>query len=58
MMNYKVTVKEITEKNDQHYGQYKVVEMVNNIRYAIGQYISRDEVKALAFKPAYKVVVR
>lgn len=57
-MNYKVTVKEITEKNDQHYGQYKVVELVNNVHYGVGEYLSKDTVKCLAFKPQYKVVVR
>tara|TARA_Y100000310_G_C20196526_1_gene584930 strand:+ start:69 stop:242 length:174 start_codon:yes stop_codon:yes gene_type:complete len=57
-MNYKVTVKQITEKNDQHYGQYKVVELVNNVHYSVGEYLSKDTVKCLAFKPQYKVVVR
>lgn len=57
-MNYKVTVKEITEKNDQHHGQYKVVELVNNVHYSVGEYLSKDTVKRLAFKPQYKVVVR
>jgi hypothetical protein len=57
-MKYTVVVKEITEKNDEHYGSYMVVEMVNNIRYAIGEHISKNEVKVLTFKPAYKVVVR
>jgi hypothetical protein len=57
-MMYKVTVKEVTDKESENFGQYKVVEMVNNVRYSVGQHISRDEVKALAFKPAYSVVVR
>ena len=55
---YKVIVKQVTDSESENYGKYKVVEMVNNIMYSVGQYISRDEVKALAFKPAYNVVVK
>jgi hypothetical protein len=55
---YKVIVKQVTDSESENYGKYKVVEMVNNVRYNVGQYISRDEVKTLAFKPAYNVVVK
>jgi hypothetical protein len=55
---YKVVVKEVTDGKSEYVGKYKVVEMVNNVRYSVGQHISRDEVKALAFKPSYSVVVR
>jgi len=55
---YKVVVKQVTDGESENYGKYKVVEMVNNVRYSVGQYISRGEVKSLAFKPAYTVVVR
>jgi hypothetical protein len=55
---YKVIVKQVTDSESENYGKYKVVEMVNNVRYAIGEYISKSEVQALAFKPAYNVVVK
>ena len=55
---YKVVVKEVTDKESENFGQYKVVEMVNNVHYNVGAYISREAVKTLAFRPAYKVVVR
>jgi hypothetical protein len=55
---YKVVVKEVTDKGSLNFGQYKVVEMVNNVNYNVGAYISKESVKALAFKPAYKVVIR
>jgi hypothetical protein len=54
----KVIVKQVTDSESENFGQYKVVEMVNNVMYSVGQHISRDEVKALAFKPAYNVVVK
>jgi len=54
----KVIFKQVTDSKSENYGKYKVVEMVNNIMYSVGQYISRDEVKALAFRPAYNVVVK
>ena len=55
---YKVVVKEVTDKESDYFGQYKVVEMVNNVHYNVGAYISREDVKSLVVKPAYKVVVR
>ena len=54
----KVIVKQVTDSESENYGKYKVIEMVNNVHYNVGAYISRDEVKALAFRPTYNVVVK
>jgi hypothetical protein len=54
----KVIVKQVTDLDSENCGKYKVVEMVNSVRYDVGQYISKDEVWALSRTPATNVVVK
>ena len=54
----KVIVKQVTDLDSENCGKYEVVEMVNTVRYNVGQYISKDEVWALARTPATNVMVK
>ena len=55
---YKIMLKEMTDENDANYTKFRVIELHNNVMFRVGEYITKDEVKRLTFKPGFKVVVK